>query len=68
MTGRGSISLLGQLHKILPHPCDHQLEVYFMTELFASSSFSPISNPETLVAQVAEHFEHFDDPGLKCRL
>jgi hypothetical protein len=23
ITGRGSISLLGQLHKVLPHPCDH---------------------------------------------
>jgi hypothetical protein len=67
-TGRGPISLLGQLHKILPHPCNHQLEAALITELFGSSSYSPILNPETLVAQASEHFEHFDDPNLKCRL
>jgi hypothetical protein len=68
ITGRGSISLLGQLHKILPHPCDHRLEVYFITELFSSYINVPISDPETLVAQALEHFEYFEDPDLKCEL
>jgi Cdc6-like AAA superfamily ATPase len=68
ITGQGSISLLGQLHKILPHLCDHWLEVYFITELFASYKHVSISNPETLLAQVLEHFEYFDDPDLKCGL
>ncbi|KAJ7310791.1 hypothetical protein DFH08DRAFT_756995, partial [Mycena albidolilacea] len=67
ITGRGSNSLLPQLYKILPHPCDHRLEVHFSTELFASSYHSPISNPETLVAQASEHFEYFNDPDLKCK-
>jgi hypothetical protein len=67
VTGRGSISLLGQLHKIFPHPCDHRLEVYFITELFNSHINLPLSDPETLVAQALEHFEHFEDPDLKCR-
>jgi hypothetical protein len=66
-TGRGSISLLPQLYKILLPLCDHRLEVYFITELFASFYLSPISNPETLVAQALEHFEYFNDPDLKCR-
>jgi hypothetical protein len=67
ITGRGSMSLLGQLHKILPHLCDHRFEVEFITELFFSSISSSIYNPETLVAQALEHFEYFDDSDLKCR-
>ncbi|KAF7343164.1 hypothetical protein MVEN_01747200 [Mycena venus] len=67
ITGQGSISLLGQLHKILPYCCDPQLEVYFVAELFASNINVPISNPEALVAQALEHFEHFEDLDLKCR-
>ncbi|KAF7333339.1 ATPase-AAA-core domain-containing protein [Mycena venus] len=67
LTGHGTIPLLGQLHKILPHPCDHRLEVSLISELFASFSLSPLSNPQTLVAQALEHFEHFEDSDLKCR-
>jgi hypothetical protein len=65
--GRGTISFLTKLHHVLLDPCDHQLEAAFITELFASSRYSTISNPETLVAQASEHFEHFDDSDLKCR-
>jgi hypothetical protein len=68
ITGQGSISLLDQLQKILPHPCDHQLEVHFIAELLGSSIHVPISNPEILVAQALEHFEHFEDPDVKCGL
>jgi hypothetical protein len=68
LIGQGSISFLGQLQEILPHPCDHRLEVYFITELFASYNHVSISDPETLLAQVVEHFEYFDDPDLKCGL
>jgi hypothetical protein len=67
ITGRGPIDFLDQLHKILPHPCDHRLEVYLITELFDSYVNVPIFNPETHVAQALEHFEHFEDPDLKCR-
>jgi hypothetical protein len=67
MTGRGSISLLGQLHKILPHLCDHRLEASLITEFFGSYLYIPISNPETLVAQALEHFEYFDDLDLRCK-
>jgi hypothetical protein len=64
---RWSFSLLGQLHKILPHFCDHQLEVHFIAELFGSMTRSVVNNPETLVAQALAHFEYFDNPDLKCR-
>jgi hypothetical protein len=68
LTGQGTIPVLGQLHKILPHPCDHQLEASLIVEHFGSSHIVPISDPETLVAQALEHFEHFEDSDLKCRL
>ncbi|KAJ7307712.1 hypothetical protein DFH08DRAFT_1051622 [Mycena albidolilacea] len=68
LMGRGDISFLTQLHHVLPDPCDHQLEAALITELIASSHSSTISNPETVIAQALEHFEHFDDPDLKCRL
>jgi hypothetical protein len=67
LIGRGTISFLTQLHHVLPDHCDHQLEATLITELFASSHLSPILNPEALVAQASEHFEHFDDPDIKCR-
>jgi hypothetical protein len=67
ITGRGSIPLLSQLHEILPHLCDHRLEVYFVTELFNTYISAPINNSATLVAQVLEHFAYFNDPDLKCR-
>jgi hypothetical protein len=68
LTGQGSISFLGKLHHILPYPCDHRLEAALIAELFASYLYFPISNPETLMAQGLEHFEHFEDSDLKCRL
>jgi hypothetical protein len=67
ITGRGSISLFRQLHKILPHLCNHRLEVYFIAELLEPHLYIPIPNSETLVAWALEHFEYFDDPDLKCR-
>ncbi|KAJ7026084.1 hypothetical protein C8F04DRAFT_1045957 [Mycena alexandri] len=65
--GRGSIPLLGQLHKILPHPCNHRLEASLIAEFFDSYLYIAISNPETLVARALEHFEHFEDSDLKCK-
>jgi hypothetical protein len=66
--GRGPISLLGRLHQALTHHIDHRLEASLIAELFVSYTYFPISNPETLVAQGLEHFEHFEDSDLKCRL
>ncbi|KAJ7312639.1 P-loop containing nucleoside triphosphate hydrolase protein [Mycena albidolilacea] len=60
--------ITGQEHKILPDPCDHRLEVYFIAELFGSYMNVPIFDPETLVVQALEHFEHFEEPDLKCGL
>ncbi|KAJ7823171.1 hypothetical protein B0H13DRAFT_1919753, partial [Mycena leptocephala] len=49
-------------------PCNHHLEAYYILSLFNSLSYSSISNAETLAFKALDHFKHFDDPDLKCRL
>jgi hypothetical protein len=67
LIGRGSTPLIGQIHNILPQVCDHRLETYFITELFQSRRYCPISNPQELRDRVLKHLNHFDDPDLQCR-
>ncbi|KAJ7888456.1 hypothetical protein B0H13DRAFT_1888406 [Mycena leptocephala] len=66
--GRGAISLIQQIHNVLPHPCDHRLEAYFIIECLDAWTSYPISNPETLASEALEHFKEFYDPDLKCNL
>ncbi|KAJ7789944.1 hypothetical protein B0H13DRAFT_1936339 [Mycena leptocephala] len=68
LVGRGTIDFSSQIHNILPQPRDHRLEAYYILSLFNSFGHSSISVAETLVAEALEHFKHFDDPDLKCRL
>jgi hypothetical protein len=65
--GRGAISLIQQIHIVLPHPCDHRLEAYLIIECFSSRMYS-ISDADTLVSDTLEHFKELDDPDLKCML
>jgi hypothetical protein len=58
--------LVAQIRDFLPEPCDHRLEVYCMTELVSPHRYASNFNADTLVAQATEHFDHFDDPDLKC--
>ncbi|KAJ7849036.1 hypothetical protein B0H13DRAFT_2403520 [Mycena leptocephala] len=67
LMGQGPISLLQQIHNVLPSPCDHHLEAYVITEWLSSWTFNSISNPDTLASNALEHFEEFDDPELKGR-
>jgi hypothetical protein len=66
--GQGAISLIQQIHIVLPHPCDHRLEAYLIIEQLDSWVFHSISNPETMASKALEHFNEFDDPDLKCML
>jgi hypothetical protein len=67
LIGRGPIPLFDQLRNVLSHCSDHQLEAYFITELFGSWYYYSISNPETLVSQALEHFSQCNDLDLQCR-
>lgn len=66
LTGQGSILLLNQIQGLLPTPCDHRLEVFFINELFNSQKIRPISDPEALMARGLKHLAHFDDTDLQC--
>ncbi|KAJ7892170.1 hypothetical protein B0H13DRAFT_2529347 [Mycena leptocephala] len=61
--GQGVISLIQQIHIVLPRPYDHRLEAYFIVEC-CNSGMCSISNAES---DALEHFEEFDDSNLKCR-
>jgi hypothetical protein len=68
LTGQAPIPLISQIQDILPQPCDYRLESYLITELLQSQRKYNTSYSETLVAKALKHFEHFDDPDLKCKL
>ncbi|KAJ7477684.1 hypothetical protein FB451DRAFT_192095 [Mycena latifolia] len=67
LTGRGHSPLMNQIASILPPLRDPNLEVYFITRLFAGEGYYPITNPGHLVERGLQYFPHFDNPDLKCR-
>jgi hypothetical protein len=66
--GQGATSVFQEIKNVLPYPCDHHLEAYFIMELLNSQTLYPISTPETLASKVSELLEEFHDPDLKCML
>jgi hypothetical protein len=66
--GQGNLSLIQQIHNVLPCPCDHHLEAYFITACLHLGGSYLISNVEILACEALEHFKEFDDPDLKCML
>lgn len=68
ITGKGWLLLMNQLPENFPQPCDHGLEVQFITEVLNSHFFHSVVNAESLVAQAISHFHHFNDPVLECWL
>jgi hypothetical protein len=65
-SGRGATPLLDLISAALPHPCNHELEARFITEVF-TSSYLPIGNPESLIEKARLHFTHLNDPALECK-
>ncbi|KAJ7910205.1 hypothetical protein B0H13DRAFT_1877001 [Mycena leptocephala] len=68
LSGRAPVPFIHQICNILPRPCDHRLETYYILSLVNSVGYSSISVPETLVFEALDHLKHFNDPDLKCRL
>ncbi|KAJ7873712.1 hypothetical protein B0H13DRAFT_1023183, partial [Mycena leptocephala] len=67
LIGQKSISLIDQIHDILPPPSsNHRLHAYFIMEVIRSWLQGSASSPELLTSEALEHFKHFDDPDLKC--
>ncbi|KAJ7821097.1 hypothetical protein B0H14DRAFT_1336491 [Mycena olivaceomarginata] len=67
LMGPGITPLIHQVHNILPHSEDHHLRTYVITEILRCWRETIISDPDTLVTKGLNHFEHFDDPDLKCQ-
>jgi hypothetical protein len=69
LIGQKSISLIDQIHDILPSPnSNHRLHAYFIMEVIRSWLQGSASSPELLTSEALEHFKHFDDPDLKCTI
>jgi hypothetical protein len=66
MTGRGHLPLLDCIPKFLPQLTDHKLEAYFIIRLLDGLSYRSIANAKQLIEQASQHFEHFNDPDMKC--
>ncbi|KAJ7809556.1 hypothetical protein B0H14DRAFT_2865665 [Mycena olivaceomarginata] len=66
LTGREWLSLMDEIPNALPQPCNHKLEVRFMTEIISSSHRKTIDNLDVLVSQARSHFQHFNDPVLEA--
>jgi hypothetical protein len=63
---QGPTSLLQQIWKILPHPCDHRLKAYFIIECLNAWTSYPISN--TWVFEALESLKQVNDQDIKCML
>jgi hypothetical protein len=66
--GQGPMSLIQEIQNVLPHPCDHRLEVYFITECLDSWGLYHTLNADTLASESLENLKEFNDPDLKCML
>ncbi|KAJ7925070.1 hypothetical protein B0H13DRAFT_2574415 [Mycena leptocephala] len=64
--GQGAISLIQQIHNVLPHPCDHRLKAYFIIECL-DDAWSPYPISTTLVSEALESLKQFNDQDIKCR-
>ncbi|KAJ7487095.1 P-loop containing nucleoside triphosphate hydrolase protein, partial [Mycena latifolia] len=67
LTGHGQSQLIHQIPKVLPHPRDHRLEVYWMMTVISGYAYHMLPNRQQIVDQALDYLSHFDDPDLECR-
>ncbi|KAJ7481592.1 hypothetical protein FB451DRAFT_1236511 [Mycena latifolia] len=65
VTGRGRSALMDVIPASFPRPCNHKLEVSYITEVFSSAMYSPISDPDHLASEGTSHCKNFDDPVVE---
>ncbi|KAJ7094429.1 hypothetical protein C8R44DRAFT_749604, partial [Mycena epipterygia] len=63
--GHGRFTLMDSIPAVFPQPCDHQMEVKYIIELFNAVGTHAIDNPELLIQQGMAHFNHLNDPILE---
>ncbi|KAJ6537398.1 P-loop containing nucleoside triphosphate hydrolase protein [Mycena vulgaris] len=65
ITGLHRTSLMDIVPDILPHPTNHQLEISFICEVFATQHHKQVQNPEALLEQGRKHLGNLKDPVLE---
>ncbi|KAJ7881454.1 hypothetical protein B0H13DRAFT_2278531 [Mycena leptocephala] len=68
LTGQGESPLMSKIANILPMQRNHRLEARMMLAKIKSWKFTPNFDPEVIVHQILEHFDHFEDSDLKARV
>ncbi|KAJ7472861.1 P-loop containing nucleoside triphosphate hydrolase protein [Mycena galericulata] len=68
LAGYGPLALMDQIPNLLPQPCNHKLEVEYITEVLNSHLYQSVVDPEVLVSQAISHFHYFNDPIMECEL
>ncbi|KAJ7681013.1 hypothetical protein DFH06DRAFT_434239, partial [Mycena polygramma] len=66
LTTQGEITLMRRIPKIFPLPCDHQLELYFATEVLNSRDHIFMADVDPVITQGLRHVEQCNDPDLQC--
>ncbi|KAJ7089087.1 hypothetical protein C8R44DRAFT_958235 [Mycena epipterygia] len=64
--GRSGFTLMDSIPAVFPQPCDYQIEVKYIVELFAAVGSHAVTNPGLLIQQGMAHFHHLNDPVLEC--
>ncbi|KAJ7487984.1 hypothetical protein FB451DRAFT_1528937 [Mycena latifolia] len=65
--GYGRIPLMNHIPSLLPHPCNHRLEISLITCLISGFGYDFAPNAEDMVDKALASFPHVDDSDLKCR-
>ncbi|KAJ7758403.1 hypothetical protein B0H16DRAFT_1885377 [Mycena metata] len=65
--GYGYTDLLPQVELLLPQACDDRIEIEYITRVFQSYMYYPVSEPELLVKQGLELLPNLTDPEYKCQ-
>jgi hypothetical protein len=67
-SGRGRLPLLDNNPKSFPQSTDHKLEAYLLVERLSGVYLHVVPDAKGLIDEAIEHFNHFDDPEMKCEL
>ncbi|KAJ7429923.1 hypothetical protein B0H11DRAFT_1944003 [Mycena galericulata] len=68
LAGYGPLALMDQIPIVLPQPSNHRLEVEYIIEVLRSQLYQSVADPEMLISQAISHFQHFNDPIVKCQV
>ncbi|KAJ7099751.1 hypothetical protein C8R44DRAFT_947181 [Mycena epipterygia] len=65
ISGHGPLVLMDHIPTVLPQPCDHKLEVQYITEVLKSGTYHPVVNSALLISEGISHLHHFNDLALE---